>query len=83
MSKIDRTTRGNSLRNTRINAGVTQKELADHFDVTYQQVQKWETGERPLWQTPYNEMIKWLEKRRACTTVAADHHAVWDYLRRP
>jgi DNA-binding transcriptional regulator YiaG len=93
MSKLsDRITRGHSLRITRIDACVTQTALANHYDVTRQQVQKWETGERPLLQTRYLEMIDWLKKQKALlqrnirvprTTVAADHHAILDYLRRP
>jgi transcriptional regulator with XRE-family HTH domain len=88
MSKND-PARGNSLRITRIDAGVTQTELANYCGVTRQQIQKWETGERPLLQAPYDEMINWLAKRKTQkrnirrTTVAADRYAVLDYLRRP
>lgn len=46
---------GAKIREARLKAGLTQKGLAKKLNVTYQQVQKWETGER-------NPKIKSLRK---------------------
>lgn len=39
---------GANLRRLRIDAGVTQEQLSEHFGVTFQQVQKYERGQNRL-----------------------------------
>src|ERR1017187_6874132 len=46
---------GHNLRLTRCAAGKTQTEIADHLDITYQQIQKYEAGTNRI---PLDRMVR-------------------------
>ena len=46
---------GHNIRLTRSAAGKTQTEIADHLDITFQQVQKYETGTNRI---PVDRIVK-------------------------